>query len=653
MVTKVKTSMIDGDFGGEILNSPITIVAAGQSNMVGWTGANNGPLFSMSSVSIWDRGTQTFRNADLSSNTYVVYSGDGNPANYIGGGRNNLAVAFAYRLSRETGRSVRIIFNATGARNSSFWVGNGRNSTDWLALLSDISASGVTNIDYFLWQQGEEDAITNKTVGVYTAVLDKLRTQAMAESWWKDDTALLIGKPSQQWADTASRDYLVSEIDAFSNIVYRNVGIAQQGSPFFRDSVYPGVTGDLIHFTGRSLYSLGYYNYWQAVPSWKAPDKKDFSEEYKEFPYPSTAYPTDTPLPNYQTQNRRPPLYNLEPSIAITGNRMWVSYTSNATSAGEGAGQFAKLSFTDLVSGAPTGTWTGQGASPNNAVDFIGPNPAVVKLWVDPEGALHVFMLASNNSAVWDGIGGVWHSVCRFPSAEFPRFTVPKRLVNYGVVNRPFKIGGKWYLPVSYWRLTNGGGNSCFVPALGGRWYFEWDYAAGEILNGFAGGPETSNNTYDEQCIHLRSAGGVRASFRTLNGAYISDNNSGDFFSPSSWSTPVAWTALGTNPASRHCAINTTSGRMAVAFNASAARDNLTLGLSSSNTDLPLTYTTVLQAGASAYPDIHQSGDTFWVAYDAGSNRGSTRLIRVARVLESAMIAGTATVTTYTVDTGS
>ena len=651
-----------------ILNStsevPIVIAACGQSNMVGWTLANNGPRFAFPETFIWDTGTESFRPANTLTE-YTVYCG--NPAlsiKTIGAGRNNPAFGFAYRLQRETGRPVYIIYNATGGRNSLYWIGNGRNSVDWVALNSDLenalASIGVTKIDYFLWQQGEADADDGSPAGKYTAALDTLQLQAKAEGWWQTgQTRMIIGRPCSQWTATTELAYLNSEITNFSALNRAYVHVAATDSLMFSGGIYPAgdPVGDSIHYSGRSLYSLGYYNYWESLPVKPAGTRdqaaQSLIQKEPETPWPAGLYVTPDPVPNYQTQTRRPPLYNLEPTVTITGNRMWVFYTSNATTAGEGGGQFAKGSYTDLVGGLPTGTWQGQSSSVAGAVDFIGSEACCPKAWVAPDGALHVFMLGSNNGDVWDGLGGIWHTMCRFPEAQFPRFTQPRKISEYGVPNRPFRLGAKWYLPVSYWRLTNGGGNASFVPGIAGRWYYEWDWVNCTIKRAFAGASETTNNTYDEQCLHLLQDGRVRASWRTLNGAYISDNATNDLNNPAAWTTPVAWASLGTNPASRHCVINTPTGRAAIAYNFSATRTNLRLGLSNSTNTNIVNYNIILQAGASAYPDIHISGDNIFTAYDAGGDRAATRLIRIAHVLESAMIAGTATVTTYTVDTGS
>ena len=88
-----------------------------------------------------------------------------------------------------------------------------------------------------------------------------------------------------------------------------------------------------------------------------------------------------------------------------------------------------------------------------------------------------------------------------------------------------------------------------------------------------------------------------------------------------------------------------------------ADRSNLTLGIGNVGGSTIVAQTIVLQAGRSAYPDIYCDGTHIWVPYDnadrttvtGGSTNGK---IRVARVSEADLAAGTATVTTYTVDAG-
>lgn len=653
MNTTITSRMIAG------AGAPITIVAAGQSNMIGWTGANNGPFFDMAGVQIWDT-VQGWRGTDaepvnLSAREYAIYSVLSTPGT-VGGGRNNPAVTFAWRLRRETGRPVRILFFASGYRSITSWIGLGRESEDFQAVNLALAAAGVGQVDYVLWQQGEADAAGAS--GAYTAALGTLRQQLRAERWWGADSVMLIGKPAQGWDQTAKRDYLNAEIEAFATLGHADVGVASS-TGYLEDYHYPSVTGDTANLTGRSLFSMGYYNYFDAIPAWKIPVKPDRAALFATPPWPDGYYSRKT-LGLEQVRSAHLTVaskYNLAPSIARDpkSGRFWVGWTANNTEASEHNGTYAKLVWSDdglsTIKGNTVGG-TGQGFTGGDATQSV----AEPQLWFAPDGALWVFLFSSNDATqVFDGYAGVWVSVCHNPNATAPRFTKPFRLLDFGMTQPPQYFSGAWHLPVSYWR----GGPSIpatAVPALAGQHFFRLDWVNVKATYAFTVGKYLGldTDTFDEQCIVVPATGRLWASWRTLKGPYQATSAADG----KTWSSGVAMTDLGSpRPSSKHRIQESPSGRLIAAWNDASGRTNLSVGIGGVGGSAVNTFTAVLQAGASAYPCIYADGTDIWVAYDNASRAtmtggGSGGKIRVGKVSEAALVAGSATVTTYVIDAG-
>jgi predicted neuraminidase len=71
-------------------------------------------------------------------------------------------------------------------------------------------------------------------------------------------------------------------------------------------------------------------------------------------------------------------------------------------------------------------------------------------LWVDPHGRLWWFYMQSYG--FWDGRAGVWAATTEEPDAASPRWSVPRRLMDGIMMNKPtVRRNGDWLFPVSIW----------------------------------------------------------------------------------------------------------------------------------------------------------------------------------------------------------
>ena len=251
-----------GDFTlGEILAQKIfIIVITGQSNAVG---ANSGgPNPASDKIVIWDGATGDWGRSDYTRPPLSRSSPNGN------GGNNNIALAFAHRLVDEyKAEKVYIIYDAAGGRPIEDWTSDGVNSVRYAAIKSkvesafmspEIIATGKTDIDFLVFAQGEENALTD-TVTDYRTKLATLDKQFRAESWMSDITPMFIMGMSglhmryQIWQ--AQVDYCENYN---RNCIYVNsAGLLTQ---YEVDQ-----TGDYTHWLGKSLWEHGYYRIWQAL----------------------------------------------------------------------------------------------------------------------------------------------------------------------------------------------------------------------------------------------------------------------------------------------------------------------------------------------------------------------------------------------------
>lgn len=139
------------------------------------------------------------------------------------------------------------------------------------------------------------------------------------------------------------------------------------------------------------------------------------------------------------------------PGIGLTQkNRLFATFYSG----GDGEGQD---NFVLLVKSDDNGkTWS----EPIFTVDPPGKVRAFdACLWTDPEGRLWWFW---SQSYTWfDGRVGVWASVCEHPDEDELSWSVPLRISNGIMMNKPTVLTtGEWLLPCAVWKVQDSDLNS-------------------------------------------------------------------------------------------------------------------------------------------------------------------------------------------------
>lgn len=193
----------------------------------------------------------------------IYFTTTGNP---WGLGKQNAGWAFAKRLQEQTGDDVYLIVAAQGGQGISQWTGSGKDSPIYAGMADAIEAAiGDTpcdRVDFFLWQQGEADAL--QLAGTYRTALATLLQQLRSETWFPADTPFIAGLPCPDWSDATRRDRLTSEINTL-NLTYDPYAFVAQNSGLSGDGDTPN--GNL-HYSNASIYELGYNRYWRAM--WNA-----------------------------------------------------------------------------------------------------------------------------------------------------------------------------------------------------------------------------------------------------------------------------------------------------------------------------------------------------------------------------------------------
>ncbi len=74
--------------------------------------------------------------------------------------------------------------------------------------------------------------------------------------------------------------------------------------------------------------------------------------------------------------------------------------------------------------------------------------------WCAPDGRL--FWIFDRSMGIFDGLGGVWMSVCSNPDDASPVWGAPRRIWHGNAINKPIvRAGGEWLLGVSLWTFSN------------------------------------------------------------------------------------------------------------------------------------------------------------------------------------------------------
>ena len=171
----------------------------------------------------------------------------------------------------------------------------------------------------------------------------------------------------------------------------------------------------------------------------------------------------NSPGPEYGDATRR---FQGIPGIArAAGGRLWATWYSGGTNEGPENYVVAVTSSDD------GGTWSPIRLviDPPGAVRAFDPN-----LWVDPRGRLWLFYAQAYGW--WDGRMGVWAVVTEEPDSPSPRWSVPRRIADGVMMNKPIvERRGNWLLPIAVWshepRQDVPWDSSLHIP----RDYLRWD----------------------------------------------------------------------------------------------------------------------------------------------------------------------------------
>ncbi|MCO7536716.1 glycoside hydrolase [Pseudomonas asiatica] len=350
-------------------------------------------------------------------------------------------------------------------------------------------------------------------------------------------------------------------------------------------------------------------------------------------PAPTTIYCPNAPELYFDNTN---PLFNTRkwqgiPSIARSGSRLWCTFYGGVMSGGgEGPGNFVIVSYSDNEGD----TWV-EHMYIAYANELTTKRVFDPQIWLDPEGVLWVFVAVSGDGRLADGVEGAWAFTCKNPRAEIPNWSTGWRLSYYGVPMMPARVNERVLIPIDYWGISRGTGLSAQRPELVGRRIFDLDYRSRRATLLSKLPPVVADVTYDESNLGQAFNGSLRAVYRVPTGAETTVSMDGGV----TWSAATSY--LGAVTSSRAYYGSTPSGRIAICYNDSPDRNNLTLKLSEDG-GVTFPYSCLIDSRTStSYPEVtYGEGGEIYIAYDL--NRTVDKQVLMAIVLEHEVIAGTA-----------
>ena len=139
------------------------------------------------------------------------------------------------------------------------------------------------------------------------------------------------------------------------------------------------------------------------------------------------------------------------PGLEIApGDRLWATWYTGGVNEGPD-------NFVVLVTSADRGlTWS----EPVLVIDPPGANVRAYDptLWLDPCGRLWLFWaqcFTPTDGTISDGVGGVWGSWTAEPDSAAPAWSVPVRIANGVMMNKPTVLStGEWALPTAVWEYS-------------------------------------------------------------------------------------------------------------------------------------------------------------------------------------------------------
>lgn len=240
--SRIKTQLTFADQESNIASDGITVLAMGQSNMLGSRKAITGDKTKNSKVFIQNRITQEWEVADLSNIEHFPLRAQYNS--------NNLAFHFSKRLQEETGKDVYLVMSARGGHSIRYWSIWEGASPGYQFFLKEAHDSNIENIDILLWLQGESDNLMSEAN--YTFEFDRLLGRIQSSPFWKKPFVTIV------WELAETQLGLYGQ-NTFFRTLNSDVRPWTTVSP---TANLPTVDG--LHFSGESLVEIGYNYFWDS-----------------------------------------------------------------------------------------------------------------------------------------------------------------------------------------------------------------------------------------------------------------------------------------------------------------------------------------------------------------------------------------------------
>jgi len=313
--------------------------------------------------------------------------------------------------------------------------------------------------------------------------------------------------------------------------------------------------------------------------------------------------------------------YAMNNGLALTkGGRLWASWISG----GDGASSFTAAAWSD--DGGDTWTDTklvidGHTGRLTDRTNIIG------TFWLDPDGKFHLF--TDQTVRHFDGRAGVWEFVCTDADAANPTWSVPRRLCDGHVLNKPIVLSdGTWAMSVYLNAVRGGAGeHKGAFPELdalrGAACYVSGDHGGTWERRGTVSVPSDWEESQLAQCGET-----IRVFMRAV------EKGAGCLLASESADGGRTWTkahrlATMNNTNARFQFVRLRSGRLLFVKHgtprqnalAGKGREKLTAYLSDDDGD---TWQggLLLDAGYGTYPDCCQAEDgTIYVSHDHGRGR--------------------------------
>lgn len=240
--SRIKTELTLADTKNITIPDGITVLAMGQSNMLGSRKSITGDKTMNPKVFIQNQKTQEWEIADLSNIEHFPLRASYNS--------NNLAFHFSKRLQEETGKNIYLILSAKWWHSIRYW-----SIWDWASpgfqyFLKDAHESNIEHIDILLWHQGESD--NRMSNARYSFEFDRLLKNIKSSPFWKEPFVTIV------W-ELAETEWWLYNQNTFFDTLNNDTRPWTTISPIAK---LPTV--DTLHFSWESLVEIGYNYFWDS-----------------------------------------------------------------------------------------------------------------------------------------------------------------------------------------------------------------------------------------------------------------------------------------------------------------------------------------------------------------------------------------------------